>query len=214
MRAGGFARVAVLSVSILATGCSNLSKQEQAAIGGAVVGIAVGILLGKDAGSVAAGAIIGAAAGAIVGAAIGDYLDQNELRRAEAARNRALEGPAGTRETWQSERRSRVRGYAVATTDVEMTDLATLPEDVRKAVPAVTDVPDPPAAAAPVAAAASAAPAAGNAVPAQPAASPARKPERPNQLACRMIEEVLLVEGGEKRFGARVCRVGNEWVKA
>ena len=204
MRPRRLATVAVLSACILATGCSNLSRQEEAAIGGAIVGIAVGILLGKDAGSAAAGAILGAAAGAVVGAAIGDYLDQNELRRAETARNRALDGPSGSKEAWQSERRSRVSGYAVATTDVAMTEVATLPEDIRKAVPSMADAPRSLGASTSSAGAGS---------PARSAAIP-NKSEGREQVACRMIEEVLLVEGGEKRFGARVCRVGNEWVKA
>jgi len=206
-------RAAILATCIATAGCSNLSKQEQVAIGGAVVGLAVGLLIGDSAGSAAAGAIVGAAAGAVVGAAIGDYLDEQERQRAAEARNAALAAPTGTKVTWQSERRAKVSGHATATTDEEMTDVETLPEEVRKVALAP---PDPPVRQRP--AASTAAPAGAIGAPASeaqrtPEASPTVPPRKP-RLACRMIEEVVLVEGGEKRFGSRVCRLGGEWVKA
>lgn len=77
---------------------------------------------------------------------------------------------------------------------------AILPEDVRKAVPASTEVPDQSTAPAPAPTTPAADAAASSATgeqPPRPAASPARKPERTDQLACRMIEEVIPVEGGE-----------------
>ena len=75
--------IAVATTSMLATGCSKMTKtQKGAAIGGAAGGT-IGALIGKKAGNTAVGAIIGGAIGGTAGAFIGRKMDRQaeEIKR-------------------------------------------------------------------------------------------------------------------------------------
>ena len=67
---------ALLITTLLATGCSSLSRTEKGAIIGAGAGGAIGGVIGNQTGSTARGAIIGAAVGGVVGAIIGNQMDK------------------------------------------------------------------------------------------------------------------------------------------
>src|SRR5688500_26945 len=66
----------VLAVTMLASGCSSLSRTERGAIIGAGAGGAIGGVIGNQTGSTTRGAIIGAAVGGVVGAVIGRQMDK------------------------------------------------------------------------------------------------------------------------------------------
>lgn len=65
-----------LLITLLAAGCSSLSRTEKGAIIGAGAGGAIGGVIGNQTGSTARGAIIGAAVGGVVGAIIGNQMDK------------------------------------------------------------------------------------------------------------------------------------------
>lgn len=64
-------------------GCANMSQTEQGAGIGAVAGGALGAAVSKNKGQ---GALIGAALGALAGAAIGNYMDNQNATRTQAAK--------------------------------------------------------------------------------------------------------------------------------
>ena len=66
----------LLAVTLVASGCSSLSRTEKGAIIGAGAGGAIGGVIGNQTGSTARGAIIGAAVGGVVGAIIGNQMDK------------------------------------------------------------------------------------------------------------------------------------------
>ena len=66
----------LLAISLVAGGCSSLSRTEKGAIIGAGAGGAIGGVIGNQTGSTARGAIIGAAVGGVVGAIIGNQMDK------------------------------------------------------------------------------------------------------------------------------------------
>lgn len=66
----------LLAVTVVASGCSSLSRTEKGAIIGAGAGGAIGGVIGNQTGSTARGAIIGAAVGGVVGAIIGNQMDK------------------------------------------------------------------------------------------------------------------------------------------
>ena len=66
----------LLAVTLVANGCSSLSRTEKGAIIGAGAGGAIGGVIGNQTGSTARGAIIGAAVGGVVGAIIGNQMDK------------------------------------------------------------------------------------------------------------------------------------------
>lgn len=67
---------AVLAITLIAAGCSSLSRTEKGAIIGAGAGGAIGGVIGNQTGSTARGAIIGAVVGGTVGAIIGRQMDK------------------------------------------------------------------------------------------------------------------------------------------
>jgi len=82
----------VLVVSIVVTqlgGCASTgaTQTQQGAAIGAVGGAALGAAVSKNRGK---GALIGAVIGLLIGAAIGNYRDQQDATRAEAASSTAL----------------------------------------------------------------------------------------------------------------------------
>jgi outer membrane protein OmpA-like peptidoglycan-associated protein len=66
----------VLVVTLIASGCSSLSRTEKGAIIGAGAGGAIGGVIGNQTGSTARGAIIGAVVGGVVGGVIGRQMDK------------------------------------------------------------------------------------------------------------------------------------------
>jgi outer membrane protein OmpA-like peptidoglycan-associated protein len=66
----------VLAVTLIASGCSSLSRTEKGAIIGAGAGGAIGGVIGNQTGSTARGAIIGAVVGGVVGGVIGRQMDK------------------------------------------------------------------------------------------------------------------------------------------
>jgi len=66
----------VLAVTLIAGGCSSLSRTEKGAIIGAGAGGAIGGVIGNQTGSTARGAIIGAVVGGVVGGVIGRQMDK------------------------------------------------------------------------------------------------------------------------------------------
>ncbi len=66
----------VLAVTMLASGCSSLSRTERGAIIGAGAGGAIGGVIGTQTGSTTRGAIIGAVVGGVVGGIIGRQMDK------------------------------------------------------------------------------------------------------------------------------------------
>lgn len=67
---------ALLAFTLVAGGCSSLSRTEKGAIIGAGAGGAIGGVIGNQTGSTTRGAIIGAAVGGVVGAIIGNQMDK------------------------------------------------------------------------------------------------------------------------------------------
>jgi outer membrane protein OmpA-like peptidoglycan-associated protein len=67
---------ALLAITLIALGCSSLSRTERGAIIGAGAGGAIGGVIGNQTGSTARGAIIGAVVGGTVGAIIGAQMDK------------------------------------------------------------------------------------------------------------------------------------------
>ena len=66
----------VLAITLIAGGCSSLSRTEKGAIIGAGAGGAIGGVIGNQTGSTARGAIIGAVVGGVVGGVIGRQMDK------------------------------------------------------------------------------------------------------------------------------------------
>lgn len=67
---------AILSLSLLLSGCSEWSKTAKGGVIGSVGGAAAGAVIGKTLGNTAAGALAGAAVGGTVGAIIGRQMDK------------------------------------------------------------------------------------------------------------------------------------------
>lgn len=67
---------AILSLSLLLSGCSEWSKTAKGGVIGGAGGAAAGAVIGKTLGNTAAGAIAGAAVGGTVGAIIGRQMDK------------------------------------------------------------------------------------------------------------------------------------------
>lgn len=67
---------AILSLSLLLSGCSEWSKTAKGGVIGGAGGAAAGAVIGKTLGNTAAGALAGAAVGGAVGAAIGRQMDK------------------------------------------------------------------------------------------------------------------------------------------
>lgn len=67
---------AILSLSLLLSGCSEWSKTAKGGVIGGVGGAAAGAVIGKTLGNTAAGALAGAAVGGTVGAIIGRQMDK------------------------------------------------------------------------------------------------------------------------------------------
>jgi outer membrane protein OmpA-like peptidoglycan-associated protein len=66
----------VLAITLIASGCSSLSRTEKGAIIGAGAGGAIGGVIGNQTGSTTRGAIIGAVVGGVVGGVIGRQMDK------------------------------------------------------------------------------------------------------------------------------------------
>lgn len=67
---------AILSLSLLLSGCSEWSKTAKGGVIGSGAGAAAGAVIGKTLGNTAAGALAGAAVGGTVGAIIGRQMDK------------------------------------------------------------------------------------------------------------------------------------------
>ncbi len=67
---------AILSLSLLISGCSEWSKTAKGGVIGGAGGAAAGAVIGKTLGNTAAGALAGAAVGGTVGAIIGRQMDK------------------------------------------------------------------------------------------------------------------------------------------
>lgn len=67
---------AILSLSLLLSGCSEWSKTAKGGVIGGAGGAAAGAVIGKTLGNTAAGALAGAAVGGTVGAVIGRQMDK------------------------------------------------------------------------------------------------------------------------------------------
>lgn len=67
---------AILSLSLLLSGCSEWSKTAKGGVIGGAGGAAAGAVIGKTLGNTAAGALAGAAVGGTVGAIIGRQMDK------------------------------------------------------------------------------------------------------------------------------------------
>ena len=80
-------QVFILSVSLILSGCSTMSKTLKGGLlgggAGAVVGAGVGALIGKSATSAAIGAGIGTAVGAATGTIIGNKMDKAAAQAAK-----------------------------------------------------------------------------------------------------------------------------------
>ncbi len=68
--------IALATTTMLAAGCSNMTRSQKGAAIGGGAGAAIGALIGKKAGNTAVGAIVGAAVGGTAGAVIGRRMDK------------------------------------------------------------------------------------------------------------------------------------------
>lgn len=75
--------VIIAAVTMIGTGCSQLTRTQKGAIIGSAAGGTIGALIGKKAGNTAVGAIAGGAIGGAAGAFIGRKMD----RQAEEIKN-------------------------------------------------------------------------------------------------------------------------------
>lgn len=90
--------VASLSLTVLLTGCSQLTNQDVGTVGGGVVGGLLGSQFGGGSGKVAAAAG-GAIIGAVLGGKIGQYMDRQDKMEMQ----RALEtAPTGKAVNWNN----------------------------------------------------------------------------------------------------------------
>jgi surface antigen len=90
--------VASLSLTVLLTGCAQLTNQDVGTVGGGVVGGLLGSQFGGGSGKVAAAAG-GAIIGAVLGGKIGQYMDRQDKMEMQ----RALEtAPTGKAVNWNN----------------------------------------------------------------------------------------------------------------
>lgn len=68
--------IAISAVSMIAPGCSNMTRTQKGAVIGTAAGGTVGAIIGKKAGNTAVGAVVGAAIGGTAGALIGHKMDK------------------------------------------------------------------------------------------------------------------------------------------
>ena len=75
--------LALASVSMFATGCSQMTRTQKGAVIGSAAGGTIGALIGKKAGNTAVGAVVGGAIGGVAGAYIGRKMDRQaeEIKR-------------------------------------------------------------------------------------------------------------------------------------
>lgn len=101
----GIRFVALALVGLGAAACSSDTGPREVAgtAGGAVAGGLIGNAIGGSAGNRLAGTVIGAVLGGVLGNRIGAALDDEDKRRAYAARMQALEtGPSGAPVAWRN----------------------------------------------------------------------------------------------------------------
>ncbi|WP_369410844.1 OmpA family protein [Desertivirga brevis] len=75
--------LALASVSMFATGCSQMTRTQKGTVIGSAAGGTIGALIGKKAGNTAVGAVVGGAIGGVAGAYIGRKMDRQaeEIKR-------------------------------------------------------------------------------------------------------------------------------------
>ncbi len=75
--------LALASVSMFATSCSQMTRTQKGAVIGSAAGGTIGALIGKKAGNTAVGAVVGGAIGGVAGAYIGRKMDRQaeEIKR-------------------------------------------------------------------------------------------------------------------------------------
>jgi outer membrane protein OmpA-like peptidoglycan-associated protein len=71
-----FLSIALLSVSLVFTGCKSMNKTTKGAAIGTAAGAATGAVIGRVAGNTGLGAVIGAAVGGVTGTLIGKKMDK------------------------------------------------------------------------------------------------------------------------------------------
>ena len=70
----------IFLVVIAFTGCENMGKTEEGALGGTALGAGMGAVIGSATGHAGVGTAIGAAAGAVSGALIGGAMEQTDKK--------------------------------------------------------------------------------------------------------------------------------------
>lgn len=83
--------LALVAVSLILTGCKNMSKTQKGAAVGTAAGAGVGAIIGRAAGNTAMGAIIGAAVGGVTGAVIGRKMDKQAEEMKKSMPNAKVE---------------------------------------------------------------------------------------------------------------------------
>jgi surface antigen len=92
-----------LAFGLAACSANSGPKEVGGTAAGAVAGGVIGNAIGGSTGNRLAGTVIGAAVGGLVGNRIGAALDEDDRRRAYAARIQALEtGPSGAPVAWRN----------------------------------------------------------------------------------------------------------------
>ena len=119
----------LLSLSLMSSGCSNLTHEETSGAAGALMGVLVGSLFGDGAGKAVAMAV-GGVVGGLAGRSIGRDLDEADRRKAQRAAFAAANTGTGERIVWSSEANPGVGGYAVPAGKAEVED-GDLCKDVR-----------------------------------------------------------------------------------
>jgi len=121
--------VALALVALVAAGCE--SKQQTGTVVGGFGGAALGHVLGGGFWGTAAGALIGG----LVGSQVGKSLDKEDVKRADAASQRAMEqNRAGQATTW-SNPETGATGTVTPTTDA-YADSGTVCRDFQQSVAA------------------------------------------------------------------------------
>ncbi len=183
----GRPRLSCVAASLLvATSCANY--KEAGILGGMAAGAAAGAAAAPS-DYKAFGFVIGAVAGAVAGAFVGAKLDEADRARAEASALQAVEGPAWQRIGWNSENMPNTYGYAEV---IAVPAPAPIQNSVNNSGPAD-----------------------------RPAALPSYQPPTPTAVSasgpereCKIVREVVVLQGRESKEEAQFCRAGSQWVRS